>query len=185
MKVFLQVLLFNVALIGFFLYVGNSIPQTRKDPPKELELSADMAQDDFIKAGEQIFYGKGTCALCHPIGEKGERCPNLAGVGERAGTRVKEDAYKGTAETGPEYIVESLHNPAVYVVDGYQPSMPALGRQLNDLEMVAVVSFLQSLGGEVTVDGKATFAKYRGGGAAAPASAVAPPRSSACGRGFR
>jgi cytochrome c2 len=173
MKVFLKVFFFNVALIAFFLYVGNSIPQTRKDPPKELELSADMSQDDFVKTGEQIFYGKGTCALCHTIGEKGERCPDMAGVGERVAARVKEERYKGTAESGPEYIVESLHNPAVYVVEGFQPSMPALGRQLNDLEMVAVVSFLQSLGGEVTVDGKTTFAKYRGGEAAAPASAAA------------
>lgn len=174
MKVFLQVFFFNVALIAFFLYVGNSIPQTRKDPPKELELSADMSQEDFIKTGEQIFYGKGTCALCHPIGEHGERCPDLAGLGERADARVQEAVYNGTAENGPEYIVESLHNPGVYVVDKYQPSMPALGRQLNDLEMVALVSFLQSLGGEVTVDGKTTFAKYRGGGGAAPASAAAP-----------
>ena len=175
MKVFLQVFFFNVALIAFFLYVGNSIPQTRKDPPKELELSTEMSKDDFIKAGEQVFYGKGTCALCHPIGEHGERCPDLAGVGERAAARVKEDSYKGTAESGPEYLVESLHNPAVYVVEGYQPSMPALGRQLNDLEMVAVVSFLQSLGGEVTVDGNTSFAKYRGAAAApAPAAAAAP-----------
>ena len=174
MKVFLQVLFFNVALIAFFLYVGNSIPQTRKDPPKELELSTEMSKDDFIKAGEQVFYGKGTCALCHPIGEHGERCPDLAGVGERAAARVKEDSYKGTAESGPEYLVESLHNPAVYVVEGYQPSMPALGRQLNDLEMVAVVSFLESLGGEVTVDGNTTFAKYRGAAAPAPAAAAAP-----------
>jgi len=174
MKVFLQVFFFNVALIAFFLYVGNSIPQTRKDPPKELELSADMSTDDFIKSGEQIFYGKGTCALCHTIGEKGERCPNLAGVGERAAARVKEERYKGTAENGAEYIVESLHNPAVYVVEGFQPSMPALGRQLNDLEIVAVVSFLESLGGEVTIDGKTTFPKYRGDGAAAPSAAAAP-----------
>jgi cytochrome c2 len=175
MKVFLQVFFFNVALIAFFLYVGNSIPQTRKDPPKELELSAEMSTDDFIKTGEQLFYGKGTCALCHPIGEHGERCPDLAGVGERAEARVKEAAYPGTAESGPEYIVESLHNPAVYVVEGYQPSMPALGRQLSDLEMVAIVSFLQSLGGDVTVDGQTMFPKYRGDGEAAAASAAAAP----------
>ena len=177
MKVFLKVLFFNVALIGFFLYVGNSIPQQRKDPPKELELSPDMAQADFIKAGEDIFYGKGTCALCHTIGSKGERCPDLDGVGERAGKRVEEANYQGTATNAAEYIVESLHNPAVYVVEGYQPSMPSLGRQLNDLEMVAIISFLESLGGEVTVDGKATFPKYRGNGAeaSAPATAAAAP----------
>ena len=170
MKTFLKVFFFNVALIAFFLYVGNSIPQQRKDPPKELELSADMSQADFVKAGEEIFYGKGTCALCHTIGEKGERCPNLAGMGPRADTRVKEDRYKGTAKDGPDYLVESLHNPGVYVVDGYQPSMPALGRQLNDLEMVAMVAFLQNLDGEVTVDGNTRFPQYRGATAAAPAA---------------
>jgi cytochrome c2 len=113
MKVFLKVFLFNVALIGFFLYVGNSIPQQRKDPPKELELSADMTPADFIKAGETIFYGKGTCALCHEIAEKGERCPGLAGVGERATKRFKEARYQGTATSAAEYIAESLHNPAI------------------------------------------------------------------------
>ena len=186
MKVFLKVLAFNVAVIGFFLYVGNSIPQQRKDPPKEIELSADMASAEFVKIGQEIFYGKGTCALCHTIGEKGERCPNLEGVGARAEARVKEAGYKGSATTGPEYLVESLHNPVIYVVEGYQPSMPPLGRQLNDLEMVAVVSFLQSLGGEVTVNGHSRFPKYRGGeGEAATTTAAtsvpANPGSSTAG----
>ena len=162
MKTFLKVFVFNVAVIAFFLYVGNSIPQQRKDPPQELGLSAEMAPADFIKAGQDIFFGKGTCALCHEIGKKGERCPDLAGVGVRAETRVKEPGYKGNASNGAEYIVESLHNPTIYVVEGYQPSMPPLGRQLNDLEIVAVVSFLQSQGGEVTVNGQAHFPKWRG-----------------------
>jgi len=177
MKTFLKVLVFNIAVIAFFLYVGNSIPQQRKDPPQELVLSADMAPADFIKAGQDIFFGKGTCALCHEIGKKGERCPDLAGAGERAETRVKEPGYKGNASNGTEYLVESLHNPTIYVVEGYQPSMPPLGRQLSDLEMVAVVSFLQSQGGEVTVTGQARFPKWRGEGAtamAAPAPQPAP-----------
>lgn len=174
MKTFLKVFVFNVVVIAFFLYVGNSIPQQRKDPPRELELSAEMSQADFVQAGQEIFYGKGTCALCHTIGEKGERCPDLDGAGARAEARFKEAGYQGTASSGPEYLVESLHNPAVYVVEGYQPSMPPLGRQLNDLEMVAVVSFLQSLGGEVSVDGQTRFAKYRGEGVAPAAAAPAP-----------
>ncbi|MGQ4809299.1 hypothetical protein NKDENANG_02715 [Candidatus Entotheonellaceae bacterium PAL068K] len=175
MKVFLKVLVFNLLVIGFFLYVANSIPQQRKNPPQDLELSADMAVADFVKAGQEIFYGdKVNCALCHTIGEKGERCPNLEGIGDRAVKRIQEANYKGSAGNGPEYLVESLHNPAVYVVEGYQPSMPSFGRQLNDLEMVAMVSFLQSLGGEVTVDGQTRFPKYRGDGAAAVAAAPAP-----------
>ena len=175
MKVFLKVLVFNIAVIAFFLYVGNSIPQQRKDPPQELVLSADMAAADFIKAGQEIFFGKGTCALCHEIGKKGERCPDLDGVGIRAETRCRKRPIKARPAMAPEYLVESLHNPVTYVVEGYQPSMPPLGRQLNDLEMVAVVSFLQSLGGDVTVNGQTRFPKYRGeGGAEVAAQAPAP-----------
>src|SRR5512134_658949 len=118
MKVFLKVLVFNVVVIAFFLYVGNSIPQQRKDPPQELVLSADMAAEDFIRAGQEIFFGKGTCALCDEIGKRGERCPDLDGAGARAETRIKEENYKGTASNGAEYLVESLHNPVVYVVEG-------------------------------------------------------------------
>src|SRR5947207_15809219 len=121
MKTFLKVFAFNVAVIAFFLYVGNSIPQLRQDPPKELVLAADASAEDFVKAGNEIFYGKGTCALCHEIGKKGERCPDLAGVGARAETRIKEERYKGKASNGAEYIVESLHEQTLYVVEGYQP----------------------------------------------------------------
>ena len=174
MRTFLKVFAFNIVVIAFFLYVGNSIPQLRQDPPKELVLAADASAEDFVRAGQDIFYGKGTCALCHEIGKKGERCPDLAGVGERAETRIKEEVYKGKATSGAEYLVESVMEPTAYVVEGYQPSMPPVGRQLNDLELVAVVSFLQSQGGEVTVNGQSHFPKWRGeGGGAAPAAAPA------------
>src|SRR5215467_11419 len=178
MRTFLKVFAFNIVVIAFFLYVGNSIPQLRQDPPKELVLAADAPAEDFVKAGQDIFYGKGTCALCHEIGQKGERCPDLAGVGARAETRVKEERYKGKATSGAEYIVESVMEPTAYVVEGYQPVMPPVGRQLNDLEIVAVVSFLQSQGGEVTVNGQSRFPKWRGEGgetAPAPVTAAAAP----------
>jgi cytochrome c2 len=181
MRTFLKVFAFNIVIIAFFLYVGNSIPQLRQDPPKELVLAEDAPIEDFVRAGQDIFYGKGTCALCHEIGKKGERCPDLAGVGERAQTRIHEERYKGKATTGAEYIVESVMDPTAYVVEGYQPSMPPVGRQLNDLELVAVVAFLQSQGGEVTVNGHSRFPKWRGegGGAATAAAAPAPAPAAA------
>jgi cytochrome c2 len=179
MRTFLKVFAFNIVIIAFFLYVGNSIPQLRQDPPKELVLAADASAEDFVKAGQDLFYGKGTCALCHEIGKKGERCPDLAGVGERAETRIKEAVYKGKATNGAEYLVESLMEPTAYVVEGYQPSMPPVGRQLSDLELVAVVSFLQSQGGEVTVNGQTHFAKWRGEGGGATTAAAAPAAGTA------
>jgi cytochrome c2 len=180
MRTFLKVFAFNIVIIAFFLYVGNSIPQLRQDPPQDLVLAADASVEDFVRAGQDIFYGKGTCALCHEIGKKGERCPDLAGSGERAEARIKEELYKGKATSGAEYLVESLHEPTIYVVEGYQPSMPPLGRQLSDLEMVAVVAFLQAQGGEVTVNGQTRFPQWRGeGGGTAPAAAAAATPSPA------
>src|SRR5262249_25225146 len=155
MKTFLKVFAFNVLVIAFFLWVGNSIPQLRQDPPKELVLAADAPAEDFIKAGQDIFYGKGTCALCHEIGKKGERCPDLAGVGARAETRIHEERYHGKATTGAEYIVESVMDPTAYVVEGYQPSMPPVGRQLSDLEIGAAVAVLPWQGGGGEGDGQA------------------------------
>src|SRR5262249_4219384 len=182
MKTFLKVFAFNVVVIAFFLYVGNSIPQLGQDPPKELVLAADAPVEDFIKAGQDIFYGKGTCALCHEIGKKGERCPDLAGVGARAETRIHEERYHGKATNGTEYIVESIMDPVAYVVEGYQPSMPpTIGRQLSDLEFVAVVSFLQSQGGEVTVNGQSRFPKWRGEGRGAVAATPTGGRASRAG----
>jgi cytochrome c2 len=183
MRTFLKVFAFNIMIIAFFLYVGNSIPQLRQDPPKELVLAADAPAEDFVKAGQDIFYGKGTCALCHEIGKKGERCPDLAGVGEHAEARIKEAGYKGKATSGAEYLVESLMDPTAYVVEGYQPSMPPLGRQLSDLELVAAVAFLQSQGGEVTVNGQTHFPKWRGEGGGAAAAAPAPTTTAAASSG--
>jgi cytochrome c2 len=180
MRTFLKVVAFNIVTIAFFLYVGNSIPQLRQDPPQELVLAADAPVEDFVRAGQDIFYGKGTCALCHEIGKKGERCPDLAGVGEHAAARIKEAGYKGKATSGAEYLVESLMDPTAYVVEGYQPSMPPVGRQLSDLELVAVVAFLESQGGEVNVHGQSRFPKWRGeGGGAAPAAAAPAPVTAA------
>ena len=147
MKIFLKVLVFNIAVIAFFSTSAIVFPSNARDPPQELELSADMGAADFIKAGQEIFFGKGTCALCHEIGKRRALSgPGRSWGAERRRVSKKLAIKKGTASNGPEYLVESLHNPVVYVVEGYQPSMPPLGRQLNDLEMVAVVSFLQSLG---------------------------------------
>jgi cytochrome c2 len=180
MRTFLKIFAFNIVTIAFFLYVGNSIPQLRQDPPQELVLAADAPVGDFVAAGQDIFYGKGTCALCHEIGKKGERCPDLAGVGEQAEMRIKEAGYKGKATNGAEYLVESLMDPTTYVVEGYQPSMPPVGRQLSDLELVAAVAFLQSQGGEVTVNGQSRFPQWRGeGGGATPAAAAATPATAA------
>jgi mono/diheme cytochrome c family protein len=118
-----------------------------------------------VKAGEEIFKTKGTCEICHRIGQKGTRAPDLAGVGARA-------AKAKPGMSAKQYIIESLLQPGVFVVEGYPNIMPAVDKPpiaLNRSELWAVTAFLESLGGTVDVkldDIPATAGATAGGGAA-------------------
>ena len=50
--------------------------------PRNLRLAADAPAADFIAAGQLIVTDKNRCAQCHSIGKKGERAPDLEGVGD-------------------------------------------------------------------------------------------------------
>ena len=160
-----KLILFTLAVTGFYTYVGQIVPQMEAHPPKSTEIRADMSAAELAGAGREIFFGKGTCALCHTIGGKGERCPDLAGIGTRASTRVED-------LSGPEYLAQSLYQPNAYLVDGYTPTMPVINRPpigLEVREIAAVVAFLESQGGSVSVDATTVFE------AAGAAPAPPPP----------
>lgn len=147
------VILKVAAVVGVFLfaysYVGFQVPQKIGLPPekKELDLTKVKTSDDIVQIGQEIFYSKGQCALCHSIGAGHGRCPNLAGVGGRL-TR--------------EFIYETLTKPDAYVkldFDSAEPvkysaQMPIINKPpigLSEEEMLTVIAFVQSNGGQVTV----------------------------------
>ena len=70
------------------------------------------------------------------------------------------------------YLYESPAQPTAYLVDGFTGIMPDARRQMSNDQVWAIVAFLQSQGGEVTV----TDADIQGGGGAAtPVPAPAAP----------
>lgn len=144
----LRVALFGAAVIAAYSLYANSIPQIESRPPEELTVDVKMLGPEALAgAGERIFFGKGTCSVCHTIGQPGGRAPDLMGIGARAATR--KPGMSGTA-----YLVESLVNPTAFVVPGFPPIMPPANRppvDLNRTELLAVVAYLESLGGQVTV----------------------------------
>ncbi len=162
---FIKVMVFNfVLLVSYAGFSNFAIPKIIPEaPPKEAVISGDMTMDDFIALGSKIFLGKGTCTLCHK--KVGGRAPLLnvpGGVGARAPKRIKEDRYKGKATSGEGYIRESMMEPSAYVVKGFGKRgtndtvspMPVINKGsigLNDAEITAVISYLQSISGvEVT-----------------------------------
>src|SRR2546427_1916548 len=137
-----------LSVMGSYSYFANSIPQIQSKPPEELSLEGgNVTPEQLVKAGEEIFKGKGTCEICHRVGQKGTRAPDLAGVGARAANR--KPGMSATA-----YIVESLLDPGAYLVEGYPNIMPKVDKPpigLNRSELWAVLAFLESLGGSVDV----------------------------------
>src|SRR5947207_12090345 len=144
----LKVGAFSLLVMGSYTYFANSIPQIESRPPEELSLEGGtVTPAQLVKAGEQIFKTKGTCEICHSVGEKGMRAPDLAGVGGRAAKRKPGLGAK-------QYIIESLLDPGAYLVEGYPNIMPRIDKPpigLNRSELWAIAAFLESLGGTVDV----------------------------------
>src|SRR5919108_5585927 len=157
-----------LAVMAFFTYYANSIPQIESKPPQELSLEGgNVTPAQLVKAGEEIYKTKGTCEICHRIGQKGTRAPDLGGVGARA-AKVKPGM------TAKAYIIESLLNPSAHIVEGYPPIMPAVDKPpiaLNRSEVWALTAFLESLGGNVDVTLNDVPATVGAGGAGAGAQA--------------
>jgi mono/diheme cytochrome c family protein len=154
---------------AFYTYVGQLVPQKEVHPPAEVALSKEMGPDEMRKVGRELMEGKGLCFTCHTVGKKGAlRFPDLEGVGARAGERVP-------GQTDVEYLAQSLYDPDSFIVPGFNPGMPVINKPpigLTDDEILAVIAYLQSLGGTTTVTMETELpwqaAHAPGGGGGAP-----------------
>jgi mono/diheme cytochrome c family protein len=162
----LRIAALAVATTAFYTYVGQLVPQKEVQPPVEVALSKDMGPEEMIRVGREIMDGKGLCFTCHTVGKSGAlRFPDLDGIGSRAATRIP-----GLSDV--EYLVQSMYEPDTYIVPGFNPGMPVINKPpigLTDDEIRAVIAYLQSLGGTVTVNMQ-TALNGQPGDAPAPAT---------------
>jgi mono/diheme cytochrome c family protein len=173
----LKIVMVVIGTVTMFTLVSMWIPQVESEVPEELTFTGDMTSDDLVRAGEQLYHGAGGCMACHGLGE---RAPRLLAddrgtglIGERCDERVPGMSCK-------DYLWESMVDPGAYVVDGYQDIMPDARRTLSEAQIWAIVAFLQSVGGEVTVEpgdidlGEAPVATSPGAAAGAGTTPAAP-----------
>jgi mono/diheme cytochrome c family protein len=175
--VLVKVAVFALLVMGAYTYYANSIPQIQSKPPEELSLEGgNVTPDQLVKAGEGIFKEKGTCEICHRIGQKGTRAPDLAGIGAAA-------AKRKPGMTAKAYLIESLLDPGAHLVEGYPNIMPKVDRPpigLNRSELWALTAFLESLGGTVDVkldDIPKTAGAAAGGGQVAELKLPGDPKA--------
>ena len=144
----LRIFALTVATTAFYTLVGQLVPQKEVQPPKETVLKKDMTPDELLKAGREVMEGKGLCFTCHTVGKSGSlRFPDLDGIGARAASRVP-----GLSDV--DYLAQSIYEPDVYIVPGFNRGMPVISKPpigLTDQEILAVIATLQGMGGKVTV----------------------------------
>ncbi len=160
---------FIVLVVLLIAGFASLIPQLESPAPQELVISGELSGSELAALGEEIFNSpEAGCLACHGLGKPGLRAPNLAGIGAAAGDRV--------AGLSPEqYLRQSLNQPCSFVVAGYDCIMPqTLQQTLGDAKLTALVAFLESQGGEITVRLTAAAAQTSGGEAGPGIAGVTP-----------
>ena len=137
---------FSIGIIWFYAFIAGLMPDTSTASGTVESLDWDDP-DGVAEIGEAIFNTKGQCAACHTLdtsAPKG-RCPDLSDIGAIAASRQPGVSSK-------QYLIESLYEPAKYLVPGYGKIMPEVWKNpiaLTQLEIEAVIAFLQSKGGDI------------------------------------
>jgi mono/diheme cytochrome c family protein len=154
-----------LATLLFYTALANMIPQVESDVPQELSFSAQVTPEELVAAGEQLYNGAGGCTACHGLGT---RAPNLltdeGGTGQ-IGTRC---ARRVAGKTCKQYLHDSMVEPGEYVVEGYQAIMPDMRRTLSAVQIWAIIAYLESLGGDVTVTAEDLIEAEAASGGAQP-----------------
>lgn len=152
----LKILVLAVLTTLFYTYVGQMVPQKIVEAPAVIEIAADVSTEQMVAIGKKIFEGKGMCSTCHTIGSSGSlRFPDLGGIATTAATRID-----GMDQL--EYLAQSMYEPDIFIVEGYNSGMPAIDKPpigLTDGEILTVIAYLQSLGGtpDITMETKHAY----------------------------
>jgi mono/diheme cytochrome c family protein len=159
--------------LALYTLIANKIPQVESEVPHALTLGANVTPEQLTNAGDQLYHGAGGCTACHGLGT---RAPNLLTDEKGAGPIGARCGKREAGKDCKAYIYESLTNPRAFVVTGYEPIMPEMGRILSQQQIWALVAFLESNGGtvDVTASDIPAASAASGAGAAAPGAAGAP-----------
>jgi len=134
--------------LALYTLIANKIPQVQSEVPHALSLGANVTPVQLTNAGDQLYHGAGGCTACHGLGT---RAPNLLTDEKGAGPIGARCGKREAGKDCKAYIYESLTNPRAFVVTGYEPIMPEMGRILSQQQIWALVAFLESNGGTVDV----------------------------------
>lgn len=152
----IKIALLVLGTTALYTYIGQLVPQKEVLPPQVIEIAKTTTTEQLVDIGKGIAEGKGLCFTCHTVGKSGSlRFPDLAGIAQTAASRIE-------GLSSLQYLAHSIYHPDEYIVPGFNPGMPVINKPpigLTDDEILAVLAYLQSLGGTPDVTMETTLAE--------------------------
>ena len=115
-----------------------TVPPKATTPPDEPTTPPEPTPTPDAVNGEKVFLNN-QCSVCHSTGTNRVTGPGLAGVLERAATRVE-------GMSAAEYIDQSIRDPGAFVVDGFPNAMPdGFGVFIPESDIQDLIAYLKTL----------------------------------------
>ena len=137
-----------IGTLALYTAVANVIPQVQSEVPKNVSFGANVTPEQLVSTGQEIYNGSGGCTACHGLGA---RAPNLLTDERGTGQIGARCATRQPGKDCKTYLHEALIEPHEFVAPGYEPIMPDFSKTMKPPEIWALVAFLESQGGTVTV----------------------------------
>lgn len=112
------------------------------DPTEYQTWLAGGGSESPAAQGEKLFQSVG-CATCHKLDTQG-RGPNLMGVFGKP----QQMADGSTITADEAYVRESILTPQAKTVAGFQQIMPTYQGQLSEEQVLQLIAYVRSLGGQ-------------------------------------
>jgi len=129
---------------------GGAATTAPSGAPIGTDLTVSLPAGD-ADAGAALAQGaQGGCSACHELAAVGPAWAasgDLQGIATRAGERIKEADYTGSATTAQQYLIESIVQPNAFVVPGFDAGiMPQdYAQRLTAQQVADLIAYMETL----------------------------------------
>ena len=142
-----MIIVIGLFILITFIFIIAFVAITESEIAAPLQSTSNMTADTYLDQVNRLLQDanadngallveKYACIACHRLDVSNKIAPSFEGVSKRAATRRPR-------LTAAAYLYESIINPTIYVVAGYQPAMPQdYAERLSDQELGDIIAYL-------------------------------------------
>jgi mono/diheme cytochrome c family protein len=118
--------------------------------PIGTDITVSLPEGDPERGQDLAQSAQGGCSACHELAAVGPPWAGsgqMPGIATRAGERINESDYTGSATTAQQYLIESIVNPNVFVEPGYESGiMPQdFAQRLTAQQVADLIAYMETM----------------------------------------